>query len=235
MQSNLPLLVSLLLAVTHSYAAPSQSQTPSPTFSNGTVNPFYPCGATVGEIAACPYRCYTASGKLQSQCYTQQSAKIAIESLQNICVKCEIPNQPEDQAGKCRPLETYFNTTDKFGSRPSPCGFKNHRLRNCAWICGEAQVPFEVCSATNTTSMFSLCEKCLPQCSSPRIVFDPPFLPSNFSLSAGSCSTQYGKQEIVACPFRCTTLGDPNSFCSLDDKTDNGPNSFGFTKCISCK
>ena len=231
----LPQLFStLLLSAALTSAAPSQTQTPSPTFPNGTANPFYPCGATASEVAACPYRCYTATGQLQPQCYTQQSATTAITSLKNICVKCEIPDQPEDQAGKCQPLATYFNTTDKFGSRPSPCGFKNHRLRNCAWICGEAQVPFDVCSATNTTSMFSRCVRCLPQCSSPRIVFQPPFLPSNFSISAGSCSTQYGKQEVVACPYRCTTAGDPNTFCSLVDKTDNGPGSFGFTSCVSC-
>ena len=207
----------------------------SPTNANGTANPFFPCGATADEVAACPYRCYTKSGTLRSQCFDKQSATAAINSLQNICVQCVVPDQPEDYAGGCQPLNTYFNTTDKFASRPSYCGFKHHRLRECAWECGEARVPFTVCSATNTTGMYSLCERCLPQCSSPRIVFQPRYLPSNFSLSAGSCSTQYGPQETVACPYRCTTGGDPNTFCSLNDKTDSGPDSYGFTTCTACK
>lgn len=207
----------------------------SPTYMNGTANPYFPCGAYADEVVDCPYRCYTKSGTLRSHCFDKQSATNAINSLQDICVKCVVPDQPEDYPGGCQPLNTYFNTTDRFASRPSYCGFENHRLRECAWACGRAQVPFTVCDSTNTTGMYSLCVRCRPQCSSPRIVFQPRYLPSNFSLSAGSCSTQYGPQQPVACPYRCTTAGNPNTFCSLNDKTDSGPGGTGFTTCITCQ
>jgi hypothetical protein len=188
-------------------------------------SPFYPCGSTAAEISACPYRCYNSTGTLSKFCYTKESATTAINTLKSICVKCEIPDQPEDTPGACAPLSEYFA-----GLRPSRCGFENHRERECAWNCGAAQVPFSICDAQNTTGPFRSCDKCKPQCSSPRIVFKPDYLPSNFSIAAGSCSSQYGPQQNVACPWRCTDAGNPNSYCSLDDKTGNN----GFTSCVKC-
>ena len=232
MVSTMTRLCFLLQVAASCLAAAAASYTPSPTYPNGTANPYYPCGTTASEVAACPYRCYTSSGSLLDQCYNEDSAKAAINSLNNICVQCVVPEAPEDYPGGCQPLSTYFDGSQN----PSPCGFLNHRLRSCAWICAEAQVPFEVCSVTNTTGEFSLCTPCVPQCSSPRIVFEPPFLPSNFSIAAGSCSAEYGEQEIVACLFRCSFAGYPSAdqFCSLTDKT-SPPDSDGFTTCTSCK
>lgn len=225
-------LIVIQVLLTFATASPSAFTTPSPTYPNGTANPFYPCGTNAKQVAACPYRCYTSSGALEPQCYSEADARTAINSLQKICVQCTVPDQPEDYPGGCDPLSTYFDTASGFSSVPSPCGFKNHRLRSCAWICGEAQVPFSVCSTTNTTGPFSLCSRCMPQCSSPRIVFQPPFLPSNFSIATGSCSTQYGPQETVACPWRCDFAGrNGNLFCSLNNKTDI---LNGFGSCSKC-
>ena len=228
------LLLLLLIAITaanplldSTSTVVSTAYTPSPTFPNGTANELYPCGTTDTEIAVCPYRCYSSAGMLHPQCYTAKTAKTAIATLHSICVKCVLPNVPEDTSTSCQPLGTYFSGIQN----PSPCGFEKHRVRTCAWVCGEAQVPFDVCSATNTTGEFSLCEECVPQCSSPRVVFEPPALPTRFSLSAGNCSTVYGPQERVACPWRCRGAGRPagDSFCSLTDKTDGE-----FTACTAC-
>lgn len=208
--------------------SPVTTTTPSPTYPNGTSNPFYPCGTTANEVATCPYRCYTSFGILLDQCYTKDEATTAINSLENICVKCVAPAAPLDYPGGCEPVDNYFS-----GAMPSPCGAAGHRLANCAWTCGEAQVPFSLCSAKNATGQFELCEKCVPQCSSPRIVFKPSAVPSNFSLSAGSCSEQYGQPEGIACPFRCTRAGRPSSFCSLNDITDSS--SGGFNTCTACQ
>lgn len=216
------LVASSPLAAEHYH---NQSTTPSQYYPNGTANPFYPCGATATEVAACPYRCYKSTGELLPSCFTQSSATAAINALQNICVKCEIPDQIEDYVGGCEPLTQYFN-----GLRPSRCGFEKHRLRECAWDCAAGQTPFSICDAQNTTGSFRLCQKCKPQCSSPRIVFQPSYLPSNFSIAAGSCSTQYGPQQNVACPYRCKDAGNPNTFCSLNNRTDN----LGFTSCEKC-
>ena len=213
------------------FAIIAAAQTPSPTYPNGTANPFYPCGSTASEVTTCPYRCYTAEGALESGCFTETAATTAIDSLKSICVECVVPDVPEDYPGGCQPLSNYFSGA----APPSPCGFKNHRLRECAWICEEAQVPFDSCSATNDTGEYELCEKCVPQCSSPRIIFEPPSLPSNFSLSTGSCSTEYGNQEVVACPFRCTTAGRPDAYCSLVNGTNTGAPNYGFTTCTSCQ
>ncbi|KAF7504213.1 hypothetical protein GJ744_002586 [Endocarpon pusillum] len=202
-----------------------QTPTPPALYPNGTDNPFYPCGYDAATVSACPYRCYTSSGSLLNQCFTQSTATAAINSLQSICVKCEIPDQPEDYPGGCEPLHQYFASH----ARPSRCGFENHRLRECAWNCNAAQVPFDICDSHDTRGMFRICEKCKPQCSSPRIVFQPSYLPSNFSVAAGSCSAQYGPQQNVACPWRCTDAGNPNAYCSLDDKTNNQ-----FTSCTKC-
>ena len=199
---------------------PRQTTTPDPT-----ANPFYPCGSTAAEVASCPYRCYTSGGSLLPDCYTESAATAAINTLQNICVKCEVPDQPEDHAGGCAPLQQYFD-----GRRPSRCGFEDHPLPECAWDCGAAQVPFSLCDSQNTTGTYRACGLCLPQCSSPRIVFQPDQLPSNFSIAAGNCSTQYGPQQTVACPYRCTDAGNPNTYCSLDDKTEVN----WFTSCVKC-
>lgn len=225
MQSNLsPLL--LILSLLAFASATSATTPPSQTYPNGTINPFYPCGTTAASIGTCPYRCFSSTGSLRPPCYTQSSATAAISSLNDICVQCIAPCQPEDYPGGCQPLLDYFN-----GKRPSRCGFVNHRLRDCAWDCGEAQVPFDLCDTTNTTGIYRSCQRCLPQCSSPRVVFQPGYLPSNFSLSAGSCGTQYGAQEDVACPFRCTDVGNPNTYCSLANKTGD---LSGFTSCVGC-
>ena len=228
-----PLLssIALILASLATLAvAPPPPLTPPATYPNGTANPFYPCGYDFASIAACPYRCYTSSGTLLPTCYSAAAAKQAI-TAGDICVKCTPPKAPRDYPGGCQPLNTYFNATSPT-SRPSPCGVAGHKLANCKWICGEAQVPFDVCSATNTTSMFSLCEKCTPQCSSPTVVFDPPARPNNFSLSTGSCAddAKFGKPAKVACPYRCSKAGTPNVFCSLSDKTDSN----AFLNCTKC-
>lgn len=202
-----------------------RATTPSPTYPDGTANPFYPCGSTATEITACPYRCYTPTGELLSDCYTQSTATTAITSLQSICVKCELPDQPEDTPSTCQPLRNYFS-----GLRPSRCGFENHRLRACAWNCNSAQVPFSQCDAQDTSGTYRVCQRCQPQCSSPRIVFQPSSLPSNFSIAAGSCSGQYGPQQRVACPYRCRDAANPNAYCSLGDKTVVN----GFTSCEKC-
>lgn len=214
-----PLAVDLLLN--------SRATTPSPTYPNGTTNPFYPCGTTSAEITACPYRCFTSTGSLLSPCYSQSTATTAINSLQSICVKCEIPDQAEDYPGGCDPLLDYFFSDHR---RPSRCGFENHRVRACAYNCNAAQVPFDLCDAQDTTGTYRLCVKCKAQCSSPRVVFQPAYLPSNFSLAEGGCSAQYGPQEVVACPWRCRDAGNPNRYCSLGDKTGNN----GFTSCEKC-
>jgi hypothetical protein len=219
------LQISLLLPLLSSITA--QTLIPPSTCPNGTANPFYPCGYTASQVSACPYRCYTSTGSLLQACYTLAQAKTLI-AQGNICTQCENPSVflSYDYPGGCQPLSNYFA-----GQPPSPCGFINHRLYQCAWICAEAQVPFAICSITNTTSEFSLCVPCQPQCSSPRIVFEPAYLPSNFSIAAGSCSAEYGIQELVACPWRCTTAGSPNSYCSLTNAT-GGPDDF--TTCIEC-
>ena len=225
------LLISLLISCTLSSPLAielltRQTPTPPASYPNRTNNPFYPCGYSAAIVSACPYRCYTRSGVLLNQCFTQSTATAAINTLKSICVKCEIPNQPEDYPGGCEPLHQYFVNR----APPSRCGFRNHRLRECAWNCNDIQVPFDLCDPRDDTrGMFRICEKCKPQCSSPRIVFRPSFLPNNFSIAAGSCSAQYGPQQNVACPWRCTDGGNPNTYCSLDDKTENR-----FTTCTRC-
>ncbi|MCJ1403867.1 hypothetical protein MMC11_007090 [Xylographa trunciseda] len=220
-------------------AVTTSTYSPSPSNANGTANPFYPCGSTASEITACPYRCYTPTGSLLPQCYTATAARRLSVSYQAICVKCLLPSAPVDYPGGCTPLHTYFA-----GQDPSPCGFAQHRLPGCAWICGEAQVPFDLCSATNTTGEFSLCSRCVPQCSSPQIALDlkPPGAPQpdlSFSLSNGSCDvgpSVFAHRERVACPWRCTFAGYPagTQFCSLTNKTDTGGTGLGFTTCTEC-
>ncbi|MCJ1281139.1 hypothetical protein MMC26_000457 [Xylographa opegraphella] len=218
----------------------ASTYTPSTTYANGTANPFYPCGTTASEIAACPYRCYTPSGTLLPQCYTAAGAHAFSVSGEAICVKCLPPTAPADYPGGCTPLSTYFA-----GQDPSPCGFAHHRLPGCAWICGEAQVPFDLCSASNTTGQFSLCSKCVPQCSSPQVALrlqlsgTPPQPAPAFSLSNGTCADGEGglaQRERAACPWRCTFAGYPvgTKFCSLTNKTDTGGPGLGFTACEEC-
>ncbi|MCJ1381715.1 hypothetical protein MMC17_004826 [Xylographa soralifera] len=221
-------------------AATASAYAPSATYANGTANPFYPCGTTASEITACPYRCYTPTGTLLSQCYNATAARALTASYQAICVKCLTPSAPVDYPGGCTPLSTYFG-----GQNPSPCGFAQHRLPGCAWICGEAQVPFDLCSATNTTGQFSLCTKCVPQCSTPQIALQlkPPGAPEpdpSFSLSNGTCDGGFGveaQRGRVACPWRCSFDGYPTGtrFCSLTNKTDTGGTGLGFTTCEECE
>ncbi|MCJ1438709.1 hypothetical protein MMC27_008099 [Xylographa pallens] len=218
-------------------APTASAYTPSATYANGTANPFYPCGTTAAEIAACPYRCYTPTGTLLPQCLTAPAARALAAAYQAICVKCLPPSAPADYPGGCTPLSTYFA-----GQDPSPCGFAQHRLPGCAWICGEAQVPFDLCSAANTTGQFSLCSRCVPQCSSPQMALlltpsGPPEPAPAFSLSNGTCDGGEGalaQRERVACPWRCEFAGYPvgTRFCSLTNKTDTG--GFGFTTCEQC-
>ena len=220
------LAVSLLTVV----RAPPPPTTPPATYPNGTANPFFPCGYDAPSIAACPYRCYTPAGALQPSCYSAAAATAQI-GAGNICVQCREPRAPRDYPGGCQPLATYFNVTSPT-SRPSPCGVAGRKLANCTFVCAEAQVPFNVCSATDTSGTFAVCQKCVPQCSSPTVVFDPPARPKSFSLSAGSCEgdAAFGAPAETACPYRCTKAGTPNVFCSLLDKTDSN----AFLNCTKC-
>ena len=221
----------LALGLALTVYAPPPPTPPSATYPNGTANPFYPCGYDPSSVAACPYRCYMPTGTLLPSCYSAAAAQIAIASSQAICVQCKQPRAPRDYPGGCQPLSTYFNASSPT-SQPSPCGVAGHKLQSCLWICAEAQVPFNVCSTTDTSGTFSVCDKCTPQCSSPSVVFAPPARPQNFSLSVGSCDTDaiFGSPARAACPFRCTRAGTPNQFCSLLDKTDSNI----FVNCTEC-
>ena len=229
-----PLLRAIALALataSHLALAPPPPATPPATYPNGTANPFYPCGYDPSSVAACPYRCYTGTGTFLPQCYTATTAAAAI-AAGDICVACTQPRRPRDYPGGCQPLSTYFNASSP-DSRPSPCGAAGHRLKNCPWICAAAQTPFSLCDTSNTTSTFRRCERCVPQCSSPSVVFEPPARARNFSLSAGSCQDDaalFGGAATVACPFRCQKAGTPNAFCSLLDKTDENQ----FLNCTRC-
>ncbi|MCJ1295412.1 hypothetical protein MMC34_006975 [Xylographa carneopallida] len=217
--------------------------TPTATYANGTANPFYPCGRTASEITACPYRCYTPTGALLPECYTAADAHTLSASYRAICVQCLASSSPADRPGGCTPLSTYFA-----GQNPSPCGVasSSHRLPGCAWLCAEAQVPFDLCSAGNATGQFERCTRCVPQCSSPWVVLRlppsggaPPQPARAFSLSNGTCESGEGaeaRRERVACPWRCTFAGYPagTRFCSLTDKTDTGGARGGFTTCEEC-
>ena len=220
----------LLACLLAGVRAPPPPSEPPATYPNGTANPFYPCGYDHSSVAACKYRCYTSAGTLLPSCFAEAKAKQAISSGL-ICVKCSQPNAPRDYPGGCQSLRPYFNVSSS-ESRPSPCGVTGKELSNCAYVCGEAQVPFDVCSATDTSGQFSQCTQCTPQCSSPQIVFEPPNPPPNFSLSSGSCQSDkaYGKPARNACPYRCTKAGTPNAFCSLQNKIDAN----AFLNCTSC-
>lgn len=80
-----------------------------------------------------------------------------------------------------------------------------------------------------------MCDKCVPTCSSPRIVFNvndgvaaaKPVIDKTFSLSNGTCAT--GAEEKRACPWRCVDDGaEMEAYCSLGDKTAE------FTTCTAC-
>jgi len=210
---------------------------------NGATNPFYPCGATRASVANCPYRCYTAgpAPSLLDQCFDAPVATSLIASLKFICVACTVPSSAEIPTSifstpVCAPLQYLNSTPSEPGTdvinSPSRCGTFSNPDPECAWSCGEAEVPFSLCSATdNSTHPLESCSKCLPQCSSPSIVFDPPTVPTNFSISKGNCSQSYGPQETVACPWRCMDVGNPNAYCSLVDlPVADHP----FTNCTSC-
>lgn len=216
---------------------------PMPTLSSGIANPFFPCGIDKASVSACPFRCYSITetltytdATLLDACFTADQANALIDSLTHICVACVVP--PKSQVPKssstgptCQPVLPYFNNIYPSIS-PSKCGTLTQPLPECSWVCAAAQVPFSMCDTSNTAGTFRVCSKCLPQCSSPAIIFDVSTTPTNFSLSSGSCSKQYGPQEAVACPFRCT---DPssggNSYCSLQDLTGLGQ---GFQRCKKC-
>lgn len=134
----------------------------------------------------------------------------------------------------CEPVRNYLD-----GGYPSKCGSDGHRLDECAWLCGEAQVPFTVCSATNTTGQYSSCDKCVPDCSSPKFVFTEtktakkPVVKPAFSLSNGTCAGDaalgYGQQVATACPWRCLHDGQENTYyCSLFNQTAE------YTTCERC-
>lgn len=117
------LVIALLLPRTTALTDPPQ------TYPNGTANPFYPCGYTAAQQAACPYRCYQKDGTLLPQCYQNINEVKALIASNHICTQCEAPSkfQSYDYPGGCQPLSNYFA-----GGYPSSCGFVNHRLRDCA-------------------------------------------------------------------------------------------------------
>jgi len=124
------LIVALLLPLATALTDPPK------TYLNGTANPFYPCGYTDAQKAACPYRCYQESGastaptwSLLPNCYNDMTEINRLLKTDHICTQCEPPSkfQPYDYPGGCQPLSDYFA-----GGYPSQCGFVNHRLRDCA-------------------------------------------------------------------------------------------------------
>lgn len=240
------LSTSLFFFITTTTAAAcstASASLPKPTLLPGIANPFYPCGADQISVDACPYRCYSTKASLNytnatllNACFTETQASALIATLTHVCVRCLVPpatQRPNSLSNKptCQPVSNYFNTTWP-ATPPAKCGTLVQPLPECAWICGAAQVPFSLCDSQNTTSTYRSCQRCLPQCSSPAVVFEPPVLPSNFSLSSGSCSNQYGPQAGVLCPFRCTdpsSAGD--SYCSLQNLNGTGE---GFQVCHRC-
>lgn len=218
-----------------------QTTLPQEILPNGAVNPFYPCGADDASVQACPYRCYelsTSTGSsLDDVCYDATDAAALVANLSRVCVACldppssQIPSSASSPA-TCQPLSGYFDYSDMVA--PSPCGLLTQPLDQCAWICEEAQTPFSSCSSYNATAPEQTCQACLPQCGSPVIILDPPTLTSSdFSLSSGACSTEYGSPETKACPFRCSgpsnIAGD--LYCSLVNLNGTGE---GYQVCQAC-
>ena len=209
------------------------------TYADGRLNPFWPCGITEQEVSDCPYRCYKPTGDLSSPyptCYSASEAKTAI-SQNNICVQCFLPNFADDRPGKCQPLNNYLASN----LPPPPCGSNAYPLPDCTYTCQNETYPAGTpgfCSFANTTVGGDVCTACTPTCSSPRIVFDPPNMPLNFSISNGNCSVQNGPQEAVACPWRCSSAAgyaQVSSWCSMKNETDSGAPIYGYTTCTSCK
>lgn len=234
---RLLLATAALLLGTFTSAAPGAcpgqlAAMPKRILRSGAVNPYYPCGASASSAASCPFRCYSATNtngttvtSLLPTCFSEAQAHTMSASLAYICVACLAPTAPvtNDTAASCTPLDAYINGT----LAPARCGSPAQPLPACAWDCGAAQVPFSLCDTANTTGQFRQCDKCVPQCASPVLAFagqgdgsEVTAVDVGFDVGNGNCSsgaTGLGKQENVACPWRCKPAGSPYAQCRLED------------------
>ena len=166
------------------------------------------------------------------------------------CSKCPGPTAPPTTTTTIPTVTSYFNTTT---TSPSPTSSVDTATCSrssinacptaynpcCAYICAEAQVPFDVCSPEDDSGQFASCSKCpgptVTPTQTPTLTTTStttPTLTSSFITS--TCS----RRRIVDCPtaynpccaYVCAEAQLPFNVCSPGDETGE---SASCTKCPS--
>ena len=115
--------------------------------------PFDPCCAYICDEAQVPFAvCHPTNQTVLAVCSACPSGPATSSSTK--------PTSTSSHTITTAPTSTSLATSTCSGRLLSTAGCPTPYDPCCAWVCAEAQLPYDVCSQTDGTGEFATCSKC---------------------------------------------------------------------------